>query len=288
MKAKNKQGSPRQRVDVAASGEPFIVVEDLHKSIGTQEIHRGVSLTVYRGETLVLLGASGEGKSVFLKQLLGLMMPTSGSIRISGQDIANLKERELASVRKKVGILFQNGALFDSFNVADNVAFPLREHGEKDSVLIRKRVQECLDAVGLGAQLLKMPDSLSGGMRKRVALARAMISKPECLLYDEPTAGLDPIVSDSINKLIRSVQKKFHVTSVVVTHDMKSAYHIADRIAYLRHGKIYFIGTPDAFRQRAADGDLVIADFIEGRSRENGISPVTAASNPSDAAVDQG
>lgn len=263
--------------DRKRNADPFIVVTDLHKSIGTQEIHRGVNLTVYRGETLVLLGASGEGKSVFLKQLLGLMTPTSGSITISGTDIAHLKEREMASVRKKVGILFQNGALFDSYDVAENVAFPLREHGEKDNVLIRSRVQECLDAVGLGQHLHKMPDNLSGGMRKRVALARAMISNPECLLYDEPTAGLDPIVSDSINKLIRAVQKTYHVTSIVVTHDMKSAYHIADRIAYLRHGQIYFIGTPDEFRQRAADGDLVIDDFIEGRSRENGAKTANAA-----------
>jgi phospholipid/cholesterol/gamma-HCH transport system ATP-binding protein len=201
------------------------------------------------------------------------MTPTSGIIRIAGQDISHLKEREMASVRRKVGILFQNGALFDSLDVAENVAFPLREHGERDNALIRSRVQECLDAVGLGQHLHKMPDSLSGGMRKRVALARAMISNPQCLLYDEPTAGLDPIVSDSINKLIRAVQRDLHVTSIVVTHDMKSAYHTADRIAYLRHGQIYFIGTPDEFRQRAADGDMVIDDFIEGRSRENGTRP---------------
>ena len=215
-------------------------------------------------------------------------MPTSGSIKIDGLDIANLKEREMAPVRRKVGILFQNGALFDSFNVAENVAFPLREHGEKDRALLQKRVQECLDAVGLGEHLYKMPDKLSGGMRKRVALARAMISNPECLLYDEPTAGLDPIVSDSINKLIRAVQKNYNVTSIVVTHDMKSAYHIADRIAYLRHGKIYFIGTPEAFRQQAADGDMIIDDFIEGRSRENGIASANSASNPSPSGTDQG
>ena len=257
------------------SKKPFIEVIDLHKQIGAQEIHRGITLTIYRGETLVLLGASGEGKSVFLKQLLGLMCPTSGSILIDGRDIAHLKERELAPVRRKMGILFQNGALFDSFNVAENVAFPLRENGVKDQALLRERVHECLEAVGLAEHLHKMPDNLSGGMRKRVALARAMITNPECLLYDEPTAGLDPIVSDSINKLIRTVQRNYHVTSIVVTHDMKSAYHIADRIAYMRQGKIYFIGTPEAFRQKAADGDMAIDDFIEGRSRENGTTDAT-------------
>ena len=271
--SKQSKPVPAAEAKPCSPGEPFIEVIDLHKMIGTQEIHRGVSISIYCGETLVLLGASGEGKSVFLKQLLGLMTPTSGTIKIAGQDISHLKEREMAPVRKKVGILFQNGALFDSLDVAENVAFPLREHGERDNALIRRRVQECLDAVGLGKHLHKMPDNLSGGMRKRVALARAMISNPQCLLYDEPTAGLDPIVSDSINKLIRAVQRDFHVTSIVVTHDMKSAYHIADRIAYLRHGQIYFIGTPDEFRQRAADGDMVIDDFIEGRSRENGVKP---------------
>ena len=147
--------------------------------------------------------------------------------------------------------------------------FHCGEKGEKDDALIHQRVKECLEAVNLSDHLYKMPDKLSGGMRKRVALARAMITNPECLLYDEPTAGLDPIVSDSINKLIRRVQKAFHVTSIVVTHDMKSAYHIADRIAYLRGGKIYFVGTPELLTQ-AAEKDPVIDDFLQGRSHDNG------------------
>lgn len=277
-----------KELPITRGNQPFIEVIDLHKQLGAQEIHRGITLTIYRGETLVLLGASGEGKSVFLKQLLGLMMPTSGSILIEGTDIAHLKERELAPVRRKIGILFQDGALFDSMDVAENVAFPLRESGEKDHALVYEKVRESLDAVGLAAHLHKMPDNLSGGMRKRVALARAMITNPECLLYDEPTAGLDPIVSDSINKLIRAVQRTYHVTSVVVTHDMKSAYHVADRIAYLRHGQIYFIGTPDAFRRQAEDGDLVIGDFIEGRSRENGAAGTIVAPVPPGQAPERG
>jgi phospholipid/cholesterol/gamma-HCH transport system ATP-binding protein len=245
----------------------FIQVTGLHKELGGQHIHRGVDISVFEGETLVLLGASGEGKSVFLKQLLGLMRPTSGSIVIDGLEVSHLPERELDDVRRKMGILFQGGALFDSMDVAENVAFPLREHGEKDQAVIAKRVHECLDAVDLAADKHKLPDSLSGGMRKRVALARAMVSNPRCILYDEPTAGLDPVVSDSINKLIRRIQERLGVTSVVVTHDMKSANQIADRIAYLRHGKIYFVGTPEEF-QAQAEKDRVIGDFVEGRSRE--------------------
>ena len=212
---------------------------------------------------MVVIGASGEGKSVFLKHLIGLMRPTSGNIFVDGTDITLLSERALGATRRKVGILFQNGALFDSMNVAANVAFPLRETGVRNENEIASRVHQSLDVVELAAHKEKMPVDLSGGMKKRVALARAVVSKPKCILYDEPTAGLDPVVSDSINHLIRRLQKRFKVTSIVVTHDMKSVFHIADRVAYLRGGIIYFLGTPTELKNSP---DPVIQDFIEGRS----------------------
>ncbi|MFM8458868.1 MAG: ABC transporter ATP-binding protein, partial [Chthoniobacterales bacterium] len=230
-----------------------------------QEILRGFSLKVYEGETLVLLGRSGGGKSVFLRHLIGLMKPVSGQILYEGKDIAGLGERELAPIRRSMGMLFQNGALFDSMNVGDNVAFPLREHGVTDEALIARKVEEALDMVDLAGQQNKMPVNLSGGMRKRVALARALISEPRCMLYDEPTAGLDPIVADSIDVLIRRLQRKLGVTSIVVTHDMKSAFAIADHVALLHEGRCYFYGTSDQLR---ASTDPVIRDFVEGRSHE--------------------
>ena len=179
-----------------------------------------------------------------------------------------LGERQLGPIRRKVGILFQHGALFDSMSVEENVAFPLRESGLRDQKAIADKVAEALEVVELGGQQRKMPVNLSGGMKKRVALARAVVSRPRCILYDEPTAGLDPVVSDSINLLIRRLQKRFAVTSLVVTHDMKSAFDIADRIAYLKHGRIYFEGT-SAELQASPDPD--IQDFIAGRSRAQGL-----------------
>ncbi|MEY3481123.1 MAG: hypothetical protein RIQ71_1898 [Verrucomicrobiota bacterium] len=242
-----------------------IAVDNLVQTIGGQEILRGFSLKVYEGETLVLLGRSGGGKSVFLRHLIGLMKPVSGTILYEGKDIAALKEREFAPVRRSMGMLFQNGALFDSMNVGDNVAFPLREHGVTDEALVRGKVEEALDMVDLAGQQHKMPVNLSGGMRKRVALARALVSQPRCMLYDEPTAGLDPIVADSIDVLIRRLQRKLGVTSIVVTHDMKSAFSIADHVALLHQGQCYFYGTCDQLREST---DPVIVDFVEGRSHE--------------------
>ena len=243
----------------------FIEVRDLVKSIGTQEVLRGVSLDVYAGETLVIIGASGVGKSVLLKHILGLMRPDSGSVEVDGVCISSLPERKLMKVRKKLGILFQDGALFDSLNVERNVWFPLREAGLRDRKKLRQRALETLEVVGLEKHLHKMPIELSGGMRKRVGLARAIITKPACVLYDEPTSGLDPIVADSINHLIRHLQRQLAVTSVVVTHDMKSVYHVADRVAYLLGGRIHFLGTPEELR---ASKDPQVEDFIEGRARD--------------------
>jgi phospholipid/cholesterol/gamma-HCH transport system ATP-binding protein len=193
------------------------------------------------------------------------MQPVAGTVTFNDQNISGLQERELARVRRSMGMLFQNGALFDSMTVADNVAFPLRERGETDESLIASKVQTALQMVDLHGHQAKMPVNLSGGMRKRVALARALINEPRCMLYDEPTAGLDPIVADSIDLLIRRLQRKLGVTSIVVTHDMKSTFTIADHVAFLHEGRCYFYGTCDQLR---ASTDPIIRDFVEGRSHE--------------------
>ncbi|MBE2205909.1 MAG: ABC transporter ATP-binding protein [Chthoniobacterales bacterium] len=245
--------------------EPLIHVQDLVQQIGAQQILRGLTLDVQPGETLVLLGKSGGGKSVLLRHLIGLMRPVSGSIVFEGQEITTLTERELEPVRRKMGMLFQDGALFDSMNVFDNVAFPLRERGERDPGVIRDKVAQSLARVNMEGHDKKMPVNLSGGMRKRVALARAIISPPDVILYDEPTAGLDPIVSDSINRLIRRLQRELNITSLVVTHDMISCNHIADRVALLNTGKIHFQGTLAELRETP---DPIVRDFVDGRSGE--------------------
>lgn len=244
----------------------MISVRNLQKTIGRQEILRGLNLEVRPGETVVIVGRSGGGKSVLLKHIIGLMKPTSGDVLVDNESVVRLNERELVAIRKKVGILFQSGALFDSMSVEENLAFPLREAGEKDPKTIRAKVSEALEVVNLQGQEKKMPESLSGGMKKRVGLARAIITNPASILYDEPTSGLDPVVSDSINHLIRRMQTRFKVTSIVVTHDMKTAFHVGDQIAYLHEGRIYFHGSPDDFR---AATDPLIEDFILGRSRDS-------------------
>src|SRR6059058_3941688 len=249
----------------AAATSGMIAVRSLKKTIGDQEILRDVDLDVARGETLAIIGRSGGGKSVLLKHLIGLMRPDAGEIWIEGQNIIDMSERNLASIRQKVGILFQGSALFDSMTVAENIAFPLREAGERDAKVLRKRVSEMLEVMELQGQEEKMPVNLSGGMKKRVGLARSIIRQPSCILYDEPTSGLDPVVSDSINRLIRRLQQGLGVTSIVVTHDMTNAFPVADRIAYLHEGKIYFQGTPEELRQSP---DHILQDFLLGRSDE--------------------
>lgn len=243
--------------------EAFIEVRGLHKKIGAQHILRGLDLTIYRGETLVLIGPSGEGKSVLLKHLIGLMRPDSGSIAINGQDFSGLRERQLAPIRKQVGILFQNAALFDSLTLAQNVAFPLYEAGIKDRAEIDQRVHEALEVVELDEHKEKMPVNLSGGMRKRAGIARAIISRPQCVLYDEPTAGLDPIVSDVIDQMILRLRHRYGMTAVVVTHDMNSVFKIANRVAMLKNGVIYFCGSPQELKESE---DPVLRDFITGYS----------------------
>jgi phospholipid/cholesterol/gamma-HCH transport system ATP-binding protein len=243
----------------------MINVKGLVKRIGAQEILRGVDLEVSHGETLAIIGRSGGGKSVLLKHLIGLMRPDDGEIWIEGENIIGMSERRLASIRQKVGILFQGSALFDSMTVAENIAFPLREAGERDAKVLRTKVSEMLEIMDMPGQEDKMPVNLSGGMKKRVGLARSIVRQPSCILYDEPTSGLDPVVSDSINRLIRRLQRRFGVTSIVVTHDMKNAFHVADRIAYLHEGRIRFHGTSEELR---LSNDRTLQDFLHGRSEE--------------------
>jgi phospholipid/cholesterol/gamma-HCH transport system ATP-binding protein len=243
----------------------MIRVEGLTKSFGTNRVLRGLDLEVPKGSVTIIIGRSGGGKSVLLKHLIGLMRPDAGEIWVEGQNIIKMSERQLASIRQKVGILFQGSALFDSMTVAENIAFPLREAGERDPRILRKKVSEMLEIMEMPGQEDKMPVNLSGGMKKRVGLARSIVRQPSCILYDEPTSGLDPVVSDSINKLIQRLQKRLGVTSIVVTHDMKNAFHVADRIAYLHEGRLYFHGTPEELRQSS---DQLIQDFLLGRSDE--------------------
>jgi phospholipid/cholesterol/gamma-HCH transport system ATP-binding protein len=252
---------------VPGNSSPMIEVRSLTKKIVQQEILRGVDLEVQTGETLAIIGRSGGGKSVLLKHLVGLMEPDGGEIWIQAQNIIGMSERQLGAIRQKVGILFQGGALFDSMTVEDNIAFPLREAGERDAKILHSKVAEMLEVMEMEGEEAKMPESLSGGMKKRVGLARAIIRRPSCVLYDEPTAGLDPVVADSINRLIRRLQQRFGMTSVVVTHDMKSAFDVADRIAYLHEGRVYFHGTASDLQKST---DPLIEDFLLGRSDGRG------------------
>jgi phospholipid/cholesterol/gamma-HCH transport system ATP-binding protein len=252
---------------VRGNSSPMIAVRSVVKRIGQQEILCGVDLEVATGETLAIIGRSGGGKSVFLKHLVGLMTPDAGEIWIDGQNIIGMNERQLGEIRKKVGILFQSGALFDSMTVEENIAFPLREAGERDPKVLHTKVEEMLEVIEMDGQQDKMPESLSGGMKKRVGLARSIIRRPSCVLYDEPTSGLDPVVADSINRLIRRLQQRLGVTSVVVTHDMKSAFDVANHIAYLHEGRIYFYGTPNQLQQAR---DPILQDFLLGRSDGRG------------------
>jgi len=246
----------------------MIAVRSLAKKIGREEILRGVDLEVCTGETVAIIGRSGAGKSVLLKHIIGLMQPDDGEIWIEGENIIGMNERQLGAVRQKVGILFQGGALFDSMTVEDNIAFPLREAGERDPKVLHAKVQEMLEVMEMEGAENKMPVSLSGGMKKRVGLARSIVRRPSCVLYDEPTSGLDPVVADSINRLIRRLRRRFGMTSIVVTHDMKSAFDVANRIAYLHEGRIYFQGTASELQQSS---DPLIQDFLMGRSEKEAV-----------------
>lgn len=246
--------------------QPFIRVHQLRQSFGTQEVLKGVSFDVGKGELMALIGGSGAGKSVILKHLDGLMDPLDGYVEIDGRRISSAPEKIKKQIRSKIGFMFQQGALFDSLSVGENVAFPLQEAGIRDENELDTRISAALDSVGLLGQQEKMPASLSGGMIKRVAVARAIITTPECLLYDEPTAGLDPIVTDSISFLIRRICKDKGITTVIVSHDMPSVIRIADKIVYLRNGEVYWTGTPEELLHSK---DEILQKFLYGDSREN-------------------
>jgi phospholipid/cholesterol/gamma-HCH transport system ATP-binding protein len=241
----------------------MIEVSNLEKSFGAQKVLDGVNLRIETGESAVIIGRSGGGKSVLLKHIIGLIKPDAGEVRIDGENIVPMNERQLLRVRSKFGMLFQGAALFDSMTVAENVAFAFRRNRPISEDEIRNKVTEALALVELPGTEEKKPSELSGGMRKRVGLARAIIYQPQIVLYDEPTTGLDPIVSDSIDRLILRVRDRFRVTTVVVTHDMRSARRLGQRILMLHEKKIYAEGTPDEIFNSA---DRIVRQFIDGVS----------------------
>jgi phospholipid/cholesterol/gamma-HCH transport system ATP-binding protein len=251
---------------------PAIDLVDLRKTYEGRAVLAGASLTVERGETMVILGPSGTGKSVLLRHINGLTKPDSGQVFVFGQDIVPLSEEDLAPVRLRASMLFQGGALFDSMNVFDNVAFPMREHAEMSPKEIKDRVAEKLGLVGLPGTQRKMPAELSGGMRKRVALARSIALDPEIILFDEPTTGLDPINSEKINELIDDLNERLKATFVVVTHDIVSARVISDRVAFLHGGTFEFVGT---FAEAARGAHPILSDFF----RSQGFPAGTSASS---------
>jgi phospholipid/cholesterol/gamma-HCH transport system ATP-binding protein len=244
---------------------PFIKIRGLTQRFGENEVLLGIDMDVFRGETLIILGSSGGGKSVLLKHLPGLLKATGGTIHVDGVEISGLGERALGPIRRQMGVMFQGGALFDSFTVAENVAFPLRESGLTDEGEIAARVAEALEIVRMPGEEEKLPAELSGGMRKRVALARAVVGKPACVLYDEPHAGLDPVTADSIDHLIKDLQKSHGITNVVITHDMRSVFHIADRVVFLEKGRVHWTGMPTEIHE-AVNPELQA--FVAGDSGE--------------------
>ncbi len=247
----------------------MIEIINLYKSFNSHQVLQGINLTIQEAETMVIIGRSGGGKTVLLKHIIGLVSPDEGQVMVDGQEISRLTGEPLAKLRLKFGMLFQGAALFDSLTVGENVAFPLREHTPLNDREIDIRVKECLSLVGLHDVEQMKPAELSGGMRKRVGLARALAVRPRVVLYDEPTTGVDPIMAGAINGLIKELHDRLKVTGVAVTHDMTSAYQIADRIAMLHEGKIIQVGTPEEIRQTS---NPAVKQFILGISdKENSI-----------------
>ncbi|MFZ5861534.1 MAG: ABC transporter ATP-binding protein [Nitrospirota bacterium] len=239
----------------------MIQIQDLHKRFGSKVVLAGLTLTIERGETMVVIGGSGTGKSVLLKHVIGLMAPDQGRVVVDGQAVGGLDETQLTDLRKKFGMLFQGAALFDSLSVWENVGFWLTQHAKRPPREIREIAREKLALVGLKGVEDMMPADLSGGMKKRVGLARAIAHDPQIMLYDEPTTGLDPIMADVINELIIRLKRQLKMTSIAITHDMTSAYKIADRIAMLYQGQILEVGTPEEIR---ASRNPIVRQFITG------------------------
>jgi len=232
--------------DAIAAGEPIISFRDVHKSFGDKHILRGITLDFLRGETTVVIGPSGTGKSVCMKLIVGLLVPEKGDVWVAGTNVAEAHERDLMSVRRRIGMMFQDGALFDSMSVGDNIAFPLQRHTKLSDAEIRDQVAHALEQVGLPGIEDSAPSALSGGMRKRVSLARAVITKPEIVMFDEPNSGLDPLTSDEIDGLIGRMKEDLGITFIVISHDIVGTFAVADRIAMLYNGHLIAQGTPDA------------------------------------------
>ncbi len=241
---------------------PAIRVVGLEKSFGPKDVLRGIDLEVSEGESLVILGGSGSGKSVLIKHLIALLSPDQGRVEVDGVDLSTLDRKAMTQFRRRFGMAFQEGALFDSMTVGENVAFPLRRAGNHSSEEISRRVEECLDSVKLEGVTDKAPSELSGGMRRRVGFARAIALKPKILLFDEPNTGLDPILSATIDELILGLGEELGCTTITITHDLVSAYRIADRIAMLHRGKIHAVADPESFRQLT---DPAVREFIHAR-----------------------
>src|SRR5580704_4248452 len=248
-------------------GEPFIRFRNVKKAFGPKKIYAGLTLDLQRGETITVMGASGSGKSVLLKMLIGLIKPDSGEILFEGQDVAKMNDDQLTEVRRRIAYLFQGAALFDSLSVGENVAYGLREQfwDKMKNEEILARVEQSLTLVGLPGIESMRPSDLSGGMKKRVGLARTLALQPEVILYDEPTTGLDPVNTARINRLIRGIQRALKLTSVVVTHGMGTAFTVSDRLAMLGRRRIVLVGTKEQFR---ATNNVLVRDFIEGRAPE--------------------
>jgi phospholipid/cholesterol/gamma-HCH transport system ATP-binding protein len=246
-------------VSEAADNDVVIRFDRVRKTFGRQTVYRDLTLDIHRGEILALIGASGSGKSVLLKLILALLRYDAGAIFVEGEDITEKSERQMIPIRRKVGMVFQNGALFDSLSVFDNIAYPLRERGVRDRAELAKRVTEVLDMVGLPGIQPKMPAELSGGMRKRVSLARAVAEVPKVLLYDEPTTGLDPVNVRRISELIVDLRERLDTTSVVVTHDLASAFLISDRMAMVSEGRIVAVDTTSEFRRNP---NPIVQEFL--------------------------
>ena len=241
----------------------MIEIQQIYKYFDGREVLKDVNLTIHDGESIVVIGCSGCGKTVLLRMIIGLIRPDSGRIIVDGEDIASMERKNLFRVRKKFGMLFQGAALFDSMTVEENIGLALREHTDLSDEEIRERIAEKLEVVGLPGIEEKRPAELSGGMKKRIGLARALIMDPEIVLFDEPTTGLDPIMADAINDLILETHRKLNITSIVVTHDMASAFKVADRVAMLSDGKIVFRGSPTEMRK---SNQKIVRQFVEGKA----------------------